>query len=197
MSKKDSYTTAEYLEWKRAVDLIHELYRDEDYRMSLLFGCGCFFGMRIGDLLKLTWDQILHKDSFVVNEHKTGKRRVIYVNAKFRKHIALCHKAMNVTDNSQFCFLNKDGNVISIQMINRLFKKVKIRYGLEVENFSTHSMRKTWSRCIYDVENSKGRGERALVVLSELMNHSSPSITRRYIGLRQQELSKVWDDLKF
>ena len=37
----------------------------------------------------------------------------------------------------------------------------------------------------------------ALIKLSELFNHSSPSVTRRYLGLRQEELGEVYEALTF
>lgn len=197
MSLKNSYTTSDYIPWNTAMTLIRKLYRDGDYRMSLFIGCGCFFGLRVGDLRCLTWAQILNRDEFVVYEQKTGKRRVIRVNKGFQGHIRKCHKAMAIRDDSRPCFLSRYGGLISIQMFNRLFKQVKNKYELRINNFSTHSLRKTWARKVYENENAEGRGEMALLKLSELMNHSDPSITRRYIGLRQQELKEVYDTLKF
>lgn len=197
MSKKHSYATADYLPWDTAMGLIRKLYREGNYRMSLLIGCGCFFGLRISDLLQLTWEQILNKEEFVLWEQKTGKRRVIRVNKGFQGHIRDCHEAMNVRNDAFPCFLNRYGSIISLQMINREFKSVKVKYQLKIDNFSTHTMRKTWARQIWEIENANGRGDMALLKLSELMNHSAPNITRRYIGLRQQELGEVYDSLQF
>ena len=177
--------------------LVRKLYNDGNYRMSLLLGCGFFFGLRISDLLSLTWEKILSQDSFEINEHKTGKRREVRINKGFQKHIQDCHAAMDIKDDSTFCFRNRYGGVLSIQMINREFKAIKFKYRVKVGNFSTHTMRKTWGRQIWEQENEQGRGEMALLKLSELMNHSAPSITRRYIGLRQQELGEVYDSLQF
>jgi hypothetical protein len=36
-----------------------------------------------------------------------------------------------------------------------------------------------------------------LIKLSELFNHSSTMITRRYLGLRQQELLETYDMLEY
>lgn len=165
--------------------------------MSLLIGCGIFFGLRISDLRSLSWTQILMGEEFSLYEKKTGKRRVVRINKGFQAHIKDCHTALNIKDDSQPCFLNRYGSVITLQMINRHFKNIKVRYGLRINNFSTHSLRKTWARKIYENENAEGRGEMALLKLSEIMNHSAPSITRRYIGLRQQELREVYDSLCF
>ena len=197
MSLKHSNATADYLPWNDAMTLVRKLYKDGNYRMSLLLGCGFFFGLRISDLLTLTWDMILNKDSFTINEHKTNKYRVIRINKGFQQHILDCHAAMNIKDDSKPCFRNRYGGVLSLQMINRDFKVVKFKYRLRVGNFSTHTMRKTWGRQIWEQEKSEGRGEIALLNLSELMNHSAPSITRRYIGLRQQELGELYDSLQF
>ena len=197
MSAKHSYTTADYLPWDTAMALVRKLYRDGNYRMSLLLGCGFFFGLRISDLRQLTWEQILEGDEFVLWEQKTGKRRVIKINKGFQGHIHDCYTAMKVRNPKQPCFLNRYGSIISLQMINRELKAIKVKYQLRVDNFSTHSMRKTWARKIYENENAEGRGDMALLKLSELMNHSAPNITRRYIGLRQQELGEVYDSLQF
>ena len=87
MSLKGSSTRADYIEWNTAVNLVHRLYRDGDYRMSLLIGCGIFFGLRISDLLQLSWGMLLDGDSFTITERKTGKRRTVRINRGFQKHI--------------------------------------------------------------------------------------------------------------
>lgn len=197
MSAKHSYTTADYLPWDTAMALVRKLYRDGNYRMSLLLGCGFFFGLRISDLRQITFTQILDADEFVVWEQKTGKRRVIKINKGFQGHIQDCYAAMKIKDPNKPCFLNRYGSIISLQMINREFKTIKVKYQLKIDNFSTHTMRKTWARKIYENENAEGRGELALLKLSELLCHSSPAISRRYIGLRQQELGEVYDSLQF
>ncbi len=197
MSQKHTYTTADYITWDTATNLVRKLYRNGDYRMSLFIGCGIFFGLRVSDLLTLSWNQILSGDEFVIFEKKTDKRRVIRINEGFKAHIVDCFQALGIKDINEACFLNRYGSVLSLQMINRNFKAIKVKYQLKIENFSTHSLRKTWARQIYENENSQGRGDMALLKLSEIMNHSCPSITRRYIGLRQQELGEVYDCLQF
>ncbi len=93
MSVKNSNTTADYIEWDKAVNLVHRLYNDGEYRMSLLIGCGIFFGLRISDILQLTWEMVLDESSFELIEKKTQKHREIRINANFQKHI-LSNNAM-------------------------------------------------------------------------------------------------------
>lgn len=195
MAARNQYTTSDYMEWDTMLSLIRRLYRDGDYRMSLLIGCGSFFGLRISDLLTLTWDMILNGNTFVINEKKTGKRREVRINKDFQKHIRDCHDALQITNDNQKCFLSKKKVVYSTQRINILLKQIKAKYHLKVEHFSTHSMRKTFGRKVY--ESSGNDAAMALMRLSELFNHSSPKITKIYLGIRQEELLQAYDLLNF
>lgn len=196
MSLKGSSTRADYIEWNTAVNLVHRLYRDGDYRMSLLIGCGIFFGLRISDLLQLSWSMLLDGDSFTITERKTGKLRTVRVNRDFQKHIRACHKAMKVTNNASKCFVNAAGVPLSVQRVNVLLKQIKAKYGLKtVRNISSHSLRKTFGRKVF--ESAGENANMALVRLSELFNHSNVAITKIYLGIRQEELLETYDLLDF
>lgn len=196
MSAKNSYTTADYIEWNTAINLVHRLYKDKDYKMSLLIGCGIFFGLRISDILQLSWDMLLDDSSFELIEKKTQKRREVRINKGFQKHIWDCYNALLITDKSEKCFKSRERRVYSIQRINMLLKDIKKKYGIKsVKNFSTHSLRKTFGRHVY--ERADSNGEMALVMLSELFNHSNIAITKRYLGLRKEEILKCYDLLDF
>jgi integrase len=195
MSLRHSYTTADYLPWDTMLSLIRSLYRDGDYRMGLFIGCGSFFGLRASDILRLQWSQISSRDEFCVIEKKTGKRREIRINQGFKGYISDCKKAIGIEDDEQFCFLNKYGSVITIQAINKKLKKIKVRYRIKIDHFSTHSLRKTFGRRVVEMAGEKS--EMALIMLSELFNHSSTAITRRYLGLRQEEIENLYDSLSY
>ena len=195
MSLKNSYVTSDYIEWNLMLSLIRKLYRDGEYRLSLLIGCGSFFGLRVSDLLTLTWSILLDGEKFVVIEKKTGKRREIKINANFQKHIVDCFQALDVKDRNEKCFISRKRTVYSTQRINVLFKSVKVKYGLKIEHFSTHSLRKTFGRKV--VEAAGENSEFALIKLSELFNHADVQTTRRYLGLRSDELLETYDMLSF
>ena len=68
MSLKYSTTTADYLVWSDAMNLIRKLAKDGNYKMSLLVAIGCFTGLRISDILALRWKQILGVSEFTITE---------------------------------------------------------------------------------------------------------------------------------
>lgn len=196
MSIKNSNTTSDYIEWDAAINLVHRLFRDGDYRMSLLVGCGIFFGLRISDTLRLTWSMLLESNSFEIIEKKTKKRREVRINSNFQKHIKDCFNALAITNPSEYCFISRKKRVYSIQRINVLLKDIKKKYNLKsVKNISSHSLRKTFGRHIY--ERADSNGEVALAMLSELFNHSNIIITKRYLGLRKEEILGCYDLLDF
>lgn len=189
------YQTSDYMEWDVMLSLIRKLYRDGNYRMSLLIGCGCFFGLRISDILTLTWSMLLNDDKFTLNEKKTNKRRTVKINSDFQQHIKRCHEALHITNDNEKCFLSQKKMVYSTQRINVLFKAIKKQYNLKIEHFSTHSMRKTFGRKVY--ESSGENANMALIKLSELFNHSNIAVTKIYLGLREKELLETYDLLDF
>lgn len=195
MSVRNSHTTADYLDWNVMLNLIRKLYRDGDYRMSLFIGAGSFFGIRVSDLRKLTWGMLLQDDKFIINEQKTGKRRIIKINADFQKHIQQCYEALQITNMDEACFLSRKNVVMSTQRINVRLKEIKKRYNIKIDNFSCHSLRKAFGRKVF--ESSGENAQMALVKLSELFNHSSVAITKIYLGLREKELLETYDLLDF
>ncbi len=189
------YRTSNAMDWDTMLSLVRKLYRDGDYRMSLLIGCGCFFGLRISDILTLTWSMILDGDKFTIYEKKTGKRRVVKVNKGFQKHVKACYDALKITNEDEKCFLSRKKMVYSTQRINILFKEIKTKYNLKIDHFSTHTMRKTFGRKVF--ESAGTDAPLALMRLQTLFNHASPTITKKYLGITDSELESSYDLLDF
>ena len=61
--------------------------------------------------------------------------------------------------------------------------------GLIGIKYSTHSFRKSFGRRIW---SNNSDSEKSLVLLSQIFNHSSIAITRRYLGIREEEVKNVY-----
>ncbi len=195
MSLKYSTTTADYLMWSDAMNLIRKLVKDDNYKMSLLVAIGCFTGLRISDILALRWRQILWVSDFTITEKKTGKLRTIRLNPELQKHIEDCYLHIKPIGINSPILVSQKGTVYSVQRINMILKELKRKYRLKIKHFSCHSLRKTFGRQVYNMNSDNS--ELALVKLMELFNHSSVSITKRYLGLRQEEILETYDCLSF
>ena len=195
MSLKYTKTTADFLQWDEAMNLIRKLAKDGNYKMSLLVALGCFTGLRISDILALRWKQILHVSEFTITEKKTGKQRTLRLNPQLQRHIAECYERISPIGVNAPILVSQKGTIFTIQRINVMLKEIKRRYHLRVGNFSCHSLRKTFGRQVYTMSGDSA--ELTLVKLMELFNHSSIAITKRYLGLRLEEILETYDVLRF
>ena len=185
MALKGQHTTADYLHWNEAMMLVKKLYRDGRYRDSILVATGFMTGLRISDILRLTFTDILNDDMLIINEKKTGKRREIPLSIDYKKHVEDCFKALGLSDTTKPMFLSYQGSVITVQMVNKTLHGLKERYNLSIDHFSSHSLRKTFARRIYDTAKDR---EYALIKLSQVLGHSNLSISRKYLGIKRSEI---------
>ena len=177
------------------MNLIRKLAKDKNYKMSLLVALGCFTGLRISDILALRWNQILGVSEFTIIEKKTGKQRTLRLNPQLQRHITECYEQINPIGKNAPILVSQKGTIFTIQRINVMLKEIKRRYHLRVGNFSCHSLRKSFGRQVYTMSGDSA--ELTLVKLMELFNHSSIAITKRYLGLRQEEILETYDVLSF
>lgn len=191
MSLLHSRTTADFLNWNDMLVLVQKLERDSKPLWALLIATGCYTGLRISDLLLLRWEQLLEKEFLMVTEQKTGKLRRIKLNAELLNMVSRIVGLLKVRELTSGIFLNaKTGKVFSVQYINRKLKWFRFKYRLRINHFSTHTLRKTFGRHIW--ENS-GYSERAITLLSDMFNHSSYRITRRYLGINDEDINGIYD----
>ena len=114
MSLKYSSTTADYLQWSEAMNLVRKLARDSNYKMSLLIALGCFTGLRISDILALRWNQILDAEEFTIIEIKTGKQRTIRINMQLQQHVRDCYEHINPVGINAPVLISQKGTVYTV-----------------------------------------------------------------------------------
>jgi len=184
---KGQKATADYLDWLAVQNLYQKLERDGQYTFALLIHVGSYTGLRISDLLGLKWEHLLGQDSYVITEGKTGKQRTLYYHMDTKEMVARMENELQ-PDPEDFIFLNRFGQVLSPQFINRKLKDINTQYKLGIK-YSTHSFRKSFGRRIW---SNNSNSEKSLVLLSQIFNHSSTAITRRYLGIREEEIKNVY-----
>lgn len=195
MSLPGQKTTTSAMSWEDFKSLIAKLERDREYKFCLLITIATFTGLRISDLLGLRFSQFENGDLLTIVETKTRKTRKIKINSDLKTIVQRVREKMDVVNSEQFIFLNKYGNkVIDKSYVNLKLKELFKRYDIHNEgNISSHMFRKTLGNRVLRLNNYSNE---SIIKLMELFNHSSPSITRRYLGLREQEILDVYDSLR-
>lgn len=195
MSLSGQRTTTGAMDWSDFTSLILKLERDHNYKYCLLIAIGVFTGLRIGDLLQLKFNQFENTEILTVQEKKTKKQRRIKINPDLRDIVERIKGKMGVGDTDRYIFLNRYGNKpINRSWANTMLKKIFKKYGIKVEgNISSHMFRKTLGNRVLKINNYSNE---SVILLMTLYNHASPSTTRTYLGIREQEVLDVYDSLR-
>jgi len=194
MALSGQRTKSDYIEWNKLQSLILKLERDGDLKFALLISMGIYTGLRISDILVLRWRDIAEKEFIEITEKKTKKFRRIRINQNLKEIIErmLNH---NENDLESLIFLNKfKTSAISVQFVNRKLKTLAIEYNLSKEptKIKSHSLRKSFGRRVFE---NNDNSERALILLSEMFNHTSIKTTKIYLGIREKEMFEVYENL--
>jgi integrase len=194
MSLPGQRTTTTSMDWDDFKSLIGKLERDGEFKFCLLIAIGVFTGLRISDLLQLRFSQF-ESDILTIREQKTKKTRRIKINPDLKEIVERIKNRMVVIDTDQYIFLNRYGNKpIDKSYVNVKLKEIFKRYDIELDgNVSSHLFRKTLGNRVLRLNSYSGE---SVILLMELFGHSSPAITKRYLGLREKEIHDVYDSLR-
>ncbi|WP_027178894.1 tyrosine-type recombinase/integrase [Maridesulfovibrio bastinii] len=157
-------------------------------RDLLLWVMGINSGLRVQDLLSLRIEDLKDKkvgDRIAVREKKTNKENVIVIN----KEIASCFKFYMdkfEPDDNHFLFRSRKGinYPITTYRVTGLVKEWASSLNIQ-GNYGAHSLRKTF--CYVQRVHYGTPWE----VLCQRLRHSSPSITRRYLGIQNEEVEEI------
>ena len=176
-----------------------DYYKQEELnpRNFCLIVAGLNTALRIGDLLKLTWDDVFNfaENSFrshlIVKESKTDKFQSIAINKELLDALLSLKIYLKKIEPCQYLFeSNKSNSPISRIQAYRIIKKAAVMTLADSSHISCHSLRKTFGYFAY----KKGTNP---ALLMSIYNHSSFEITKRYLGINQDEKDSVFLSLHF
>ena len=187
MSKLNQITTCDFIDFDKALNTGIKLMKEKKTELiGLYIIVSIHTGLRTTDVKTITFEQIA-TGKIQLTEQKTKKKRSIKVN----EQIITATAKLSRKNKMGLIFLSQKNAVISTQQLNRLLKIVFASL-LPTHCISTHSLRKTFGRRVYE---NNGETEKALMYLSDLFNHSTLKETRKYLGIRQEELDDIYLNL--
>ena len=171
---------------RRLADYFLERGQHRNYVMIVL---GVHTTLRINDLLHLKWQDVYDetkchfKTRIDLREQKTLKKKSIALNHQAIDALSLYYPRRR----SEWIFVSRNGGKtpISRQQAWRIIKEAcKL---LEIDgNIACHSLRKTWG---YHAWTDKSISP---VVIMDIYNHSNYDVTRRYLGVAQDDLDRAY-----
>lgn len=184
--RKGDNVTVEPIRSLKDIKAIHKLLSDEP-RNDLLFTMSVHNGLRMCDVLRRTVGEVRNAKpgtSLQIIETKTGKKNVLVVNKAIYKALKKYLDTVK-PDDSDYLFPSRQSNgPISENMASKLIKKWTRAINLK-GRFGCHTPRKSWG---YIQRTKFGVG---FEILCKRYNHSSPSVTMRYLGIEDKEVHQV------
>ncbi len=180
---------------------IQDYLKCRNYRNYVLFTVGVTTGYRAGDLVSLRVRDIkeaLRRKEFEIFEGKkknsknirerNRRPRIVEIRPKLS---AILKDYIQDKKDYEYVFQSRKGtnHHIGVQAVSNMLKEAGEYFGLQ--DISAHSMRKTYAYKIYlESENN-------IMVVKEMLGHSSIEETKLYIGLDREmyhQYSKSLDD---
>ncbi len=147
-------------------------------RDVFLFLIGINSGLRMSDIVKLTKQDLISSKNPRIVEKKTGKTRILYLSS-LQDLIQEYTKDLAADD---YLFPSTKGGHVEVNTVYQMFQKVAKLLGRD--DIGTHTLRKTFGYHYY-------KKTKDVATLMEIFGHSSEKITKRYIGINEDEISET------
>lgn len=162
-------------------------------RNYTLFVIGLNTALRISDLLQLKWKNVYDfsgKTCFphvCVTEQKTGKPNQIALNQAIVDALQDYYSALETPPSGEdYLFPSRKGSnrPLGRSQAFRIVREAALANGMN-QHISCHSLRKTFGYHAW-------RQGVSSVLLTDIYNHSSFRITKRYLGIEQDDRDNVF-----
>ena len=164
---------------KEVLKEMRQYFKEQSERNYLMFLLGIHTGLRISDILALKVKDVQGWEIFI-KEKKTGKLREIKMTSELKR---VARAYTQGKPRHEYLIKSREGKnkPISRSMAYKILNQAAEEFGLE--RIGTHSLRKTYGYHHYKKFND-------IVTLQEALNHDEMNVTKRYIGIKQDELNK-------
>ena len=150
-------------------------------RDTLLFSFGINTGLRISDILSLDVGDVKGRNYIEIREKKTNKYKKFPLNRFLKEEIDLFVEGL---PSEQPLFYTQKHCRLDRAQAYRILNKAAQAVGVK-ERIGTHTLRKTFGYNHYKKYND-------IVLLQKIFNHSSSSVTLRYIGIEQDTIDESY-----
>ena len=178
------------------------------FRDNMFFIVGINFGLRISDLSRLRFSDLINpdftfKESFPVFEKKTRntrkrkKNRYVSINDAVIEAVTLYLANTPGVSLSDYLFRSESNHGCNVNApmnktsFHRILKNIAEEVGLTCQ-ISTHSLRKTFGYWIMVKGNNDPR---TLLLLQKIFGHSTAAQTLTYIGITEDEVHDAYMNL--
>lgn len=181
-------------ELKIFMDYYHSVHPSQRNYTLIVFGLHT--ALRISDILNLKWCDVYDFETnhflehLFITEKKTGKKNVIALNTHVKEALIL-YKKERCPSPFDYIF-TKATDCHTPLCRSQAFRIIKqaAEEALHEEHISCHSLRKTFGYHAWKQGTPPA-------LLMDIYNHSSYSVTKKYLGIDQDERDSIFLTMDF
>lgn len=196
---------------KEHIEAMKSSLKSKSLRDWLLFTLGINSGLRISDLLKLTVEDVVNRDRISVKEQKSARKArpakdglpskpakagktkdfplsktcILAINEYLRETGLTTGVLFPSRKSGESGAAKAISRQQAYQVINDAAVDAKVITASNGVKIGCHSLRKSFGFHAYN----KGV---SLELIQKLLNHSSPAVTLRYIGITKESMDEVY-----
>lgn len=180
--EKKTVKAMSFNEVEQVLDVAKKDCRENSFRdlavVSLMFSTG----IRREELTEIKLNDLNLEETVLVVHGKGNKDRLAYFNdttmAILSEYINVHRKFYKTAESSDYLFVSDKGEKLCLSTVNRIVNRYFESAGIKDKGFTAHSTRKAFATVVYD-----NTGD--IFAVQQLLGHSSPSTTQRYVGIAE------------
>ena len=186
--------TTEPIRNMKTVNTLLTYLKGQSYRNYMLAKVQLNTAFRISDIVVLKTSDFFHQNGYlrenvIVKEQKTGKVRSVAINQSLKVALKEYVDLMGF-DYDLYLFPSRKGTnkPITVTQAQRIFQNAGEQ--LHLDNFNSHSLRKTWGFFAY-------KKTKNIALIMRAFGHNSEQDTLRYIGITQKDNDDLYKQINF
>lgn len=183
-------STMQPIRSKKDIERLKEYFLNRgETRNYALVVMGINVPLRISDILKLKWENVYNfsvsdfRQHITVEEKKTGKTNKLILNDSTKEALRRLLEEEGIAE-GQYIYRSYPHSTEPLNRVSAYLIIRKAAENLGLEDVGCHSLRKTFG---YHAWKSGVH----LALIMAIYNHSSIEVTKRYLGIEQDDKDEV------
>lgn len=180
--EKKTVKAMSFNEVEQVLDEAKKDSRENSFRdlaiLSLMFSTG----IRRAELTEIKLSDLNLEECSLVVHGKGSKDRLAYFNNTTRailyEYVNVHRKFAKPAQTSEYLFVSQRDEKLCLSTVNRVVNRYLNAAGIKQKGYTAHSPRKAFATAVYD-----NTGD--IFAVQQLLGHSSPATTQRYVGIAE------------
>lgn len=162
-----------------------------DYTVMAMF---LYTGIRREELTMIKLMDVNLENNTILIHGKGNKERVVYINdalhSVLSEYLMSYRNLLKTANISKYLFPSIKSEKLCVSSVNNIVNKAMDKAGIKEYGISAHILRKRFATTVFS-----NTGD--IATTSMLLGHSSPTVTMRYVRIKEDTMRKATKNINF